>query len=235
MQTAENRYVDAWNNSYGRSENFLFVASDEVIRFVARYLRRRVDVNDVRDVCPGAGGSRVLDVGCGIGRNILFGSQMGLSMYGNDLSSAAVAKAVEWLSPQLGADIAGRIVASDIRAMPWEKAFFDHAMSDSVLDSMPFEVAQEGVAEVARLVRPGGYFYCSLISGDESGRPADFCGEVLVDGVHEKDTIQSYFDQTKIRRLLEPLFEILDCSLTQVHNPLKGTHHGRWHVVTRRR
>lgn len=233
--TAEQLCTQAWDNSYSRNENFLFSPGDEVIRFVARYLRRRVDVDTILDIATSAGDSRVLDVGCGIGRNILFGANMGLDMYGNDLSSTAVAKAVNWLSAQLQQDMTKKIIASDIRTLPWEKNFFDHAMSDSVLDSMSFEVAQAGVADVARVMKSGGYFYCSLISGDETGRDSNFCDEQLVDGKHEKDTIQSYFNHTKVKRLLEPIFEILDCSLTQIKNPVKNTHHGRWHVISRRR
>lgn len=233
--TTDELCVAAWDSSYGRSENFLFLPGDEVIRFVARHLRRRTDVKTIRDVAPGASGSKVLDVGCGIGRNILFGNTMGLDMYGNDLSATAVSKAVEWLSPQIGSDMSKKILSGDIRALPWEKAFFDHALCDSVLDSMPFEVAQAGVADIARVVKPGGLFYCSLISGDETGRDPEFCDEEMVSTNHEKDTIQSYFNYIKIKRLLEPFFEIIDCSLTQVKNPVKATHYGRWHVASRRR
>src|SRR4051794_9600404 len=91
--------------------------------------------------------------------------------------------------------------------------FFVHAISDSVLDSMPFEIAQQGVAQIARLVRPGGYFYCSLISGDEIDRTAEFAGEIILDTVHERGTVQSYFNHEKIARLLEVHFEIISCEL----------------------
>lgn len=231
----ERALVDAWNSSYGRCENFLFWPGDEVVRFVARYLRRRVGIDTVRDVLPGAAASRVVDIGCGVGRNLIFGTEMGLEMYGNDLSGKAVAVAQEWLKRKAGADAGQRVIEGDIRKLPWATGYFAHAMSDSVLDSMPFEVAQSGVAEIARVTAPGGYFYCSLISGDETGHPMDFCGEVVVDGTHENGTMQSYFNYDKIRRLLEPAFEIIDCSLTRVSNPVKETHRGRWHVVSRRR
>ncbi len=227
--------TQAWDDSYARRENHVFYPGDEAVRFVSRYIRRRTGLSEYRDVIAGAADSRVLDVGCGIGRTLAFGSQMGLSMYGTDLSAQAVGVARQWLRGigQTAAD--ERVLAGDIRALPWPTGFFDHAMSDSVLDSMPFQIAQAGLSEIARVVRPGGYFYCSLISGDETGKSADFCGEVIVTGVHEHDTIQSYFNKTKIRRLVEPLFEILSCALHQVRNDGNGEHHGRWHVVARRR
>jgi ubiquinone/menaquinone biosynthesis C-methylase UbiE len=224
-----------WNDSYARRENHVFYPGDEVVRFVSRHIRRRTGLDEFEDVVGGASGARVLDVGCGIGRVLVFGTQMGLSMYGSDLSTHAVEVARKWLATAGVADGAERVVSGDIRALAWTDGFFDHAISDSVLDSMPFQVAQAGVSELARVVRSGGLLYCSLISGDETGRDPNFCGEEIVTGRHEHNTIQSYFNRTKIRRLIEPLFEILSSSLHQVRSFPAGTHHGRWHVVARRR
>lgn len=228
-------FLEAWNRSYERRENYLFWPSDEGVKFFARYLRRRRGIDDIVDVLPEAKGSRMLDVGCGIGRYLTFGTQMGMEMYGNDLSVKAVEQAKTWLSQIAGPIAKDRVVQGDIRKLPWENGFFAHAMSDSVLDSMPFDVAQAGVAEIARVTRPGGYFYCSLISGDGTGRVPGFCEEVVVQEQHEQDTIQSYFNDTKVERLLGANFEILDCTLIQACSHTTGKYHGRWHVVSRRR
>jgi ubiquinone/menaquinone biosynthesis C-methylase UbiE len=225
--------VNAWNSSYERCENYLFWPSDEGVKFFARYLRRRIGVDEIVDVAPNAKGSRMLDVGCGIGRYLVFGTTMGLEMYGCDLSKKAIEQAQLVLANETAPLAKDRVMQSDIRKLKWENGFFAHAMSDSVLDSMPFDVAQEGAAEVARVTQSGGYFYCNLISGDETGRPPDFCGEVVVEHQHERETIQSYFNHTKIKTLLDPHFEILDCVLIQTHNQTKHTRHGRWHVVSR--
>lgn len=232
---SEAELTGAWNESYSRRENFLFWPSDEVIRFFARFIRRRIGANEWRDIADHAEGAKMLDVGCGIGRHVKFGLDAGLEMYGNDLSDQAIATGREWLKDELAGKQNERLVASDIRQLPWGDDFFDHAMSDSVLDSMPFEVAQQGVAEIARMLKPGGYFYCSLISGDESGRDADFCDEVVVQSQHEQDTIQSYFNDAKIKTLLEPWFEIVDCYLVRIQSHRNGTHRGRWHVVGTRK
>lgn len=227
--------TSAWNASYARRENYLFYPGDEVVRFVSRYIRRRTGLAEFEDVVPGAGGAKVLDVGCGIGRSLIFGTQMGLEMYGTDLSTHAVGIARQWLESVSVASAAERVRAADIREIPWPDSYFDHAMSDSVLDSMSFHIAQAGMSEIARVVRPGGYFYCSLISGDQTGLDPEFSGELIVTGKHENDTVQSYFNRTKIRRLIEPLFEILSSSLHQVRTFPGNSHHGRWHVVARRR
>jgi ubiquinone/menaquinone biosynthesis C-methylase UbiE len=225
-----------WDSSYGRRENFVFSPSDEVVRFFSRSLRRRVGLDEIVDEYPGANGARVVDIGCGLGRNVVFGTEMGLEMHGSDLSATAVEVARTWLARKIGSEEAcRRLVSCDIRQQPWSNKFFSHAISDSALDSMPFEVAQEGIGEIARLVQPGGLFYCNLISGDETGRDPDFNGEEVVTSLHENGTIQSYFNRVKIRRLLEPQFEIVSCKLHQISDPVLNTRSGRWHVVSRRR
>ncbi|HKY82084.1 MAG TPA: methyltransferase domain-containing protein, partial [Sphingobium sp.] len=222
-------------SSYARHENFLFWPSDEGVKFFSRYLRRRVGIDEIVDVLPGAKGSRMVDVGCGIGHYLTFGTEMGMEMDRNDISTKAIETARHYLAQKVGPVANERALQGDIQKLPWAEGFFAHAMSDSVLDSMPFEVAQVGTTEIARITRPGGYFYCTLISGDETGRDPDFCGELVVEGKHEHGTIQSYFNYVKIKRLLEPFFEIQNCSLIQVRNQASKTHHGRWHVVARRR
>lgn len=228
----ETNRKDAWEESYGRSENHVFYPSNEVVRFVARFLRRRVGLDKIVDVVDGAKGAKVLDLGCGIGRNLVFGTEMGLEMYGSDLSETAVAIARTWLSRQIGTAADDRVVAVDGIRVPWADGFFDHAISESVLDSMPFETARTVTTEIARLVRSGGYFYLDLISGDQTGKDADFDGEEIVTTRHEQDTIQSYFNRTKIDRLLGAEFEIVSCALHSIDDG--KFRHGRWHVVARR-
>jgi hypothetical protein len=94
--------------------------------------------------------------------------------------------------------------------------------------------ARRAATEVARVLRTDGFFYCDLISGDESGRSADFGGEVIVEKEHELGTIQSYFNHAKIKQLLEPHLRIIDCAIIRRTDVLTGSFKGRWHVVARR-
>jgi ubiquinone/menaquinone biosynthesis C-methylase UbiE len=235
MPNKSHDLVAEWEASYSRRENYVFWPGDETIRFVSRYLRKKTGPAEFRDVALGAAGSKVLDIGCGIGRNLVFGTQMGLDMYGSDHSATAVGVARRWLaneSPTPGVE--ERVRVADVRELPWKDLFFAHAICDSVLDSMPFEIAQHAVAEIARVLQPGGYFYCNLISGDETGRSSDYEGEVIVDSAHEKGTTQSYFSYQKILRLLDQRFTIIASELHQVTDQLNQTRFGRWHIISRR-
>jgi ubiquinone/menaquinone biosynthesis C-methylase UbiE len=227
--------VEAWDESYMRRENNVFSPSEEVVRFVARHLRRRIGLDEIVDVLPGAAGMRMLDVGCGIGRHLIYGQQMGLRMYGMDLSSEAVQVARQWLQRIQVEDVEHRAVVGDVRTLPWPDHYFDHALSDGVLDSMAFEIACAGVADLTRVLRPAGLFYCSLISGDQTGLEPGFAGERVVHDQHERGTVQSYFDEGKIVRMLDESFAIESIELVRHDDLTRQRHHGRWHVVARRR
>ncbi len=225
---------DMWEASYGRGENLVFYPSDEVVRFLARHVRKRIGFDRFLDIAPGAAGAKILDAGCGIGRNLLLGLDLGLDPYGSDHSQAAVSLAREALARRGVANPEQRAVRSDIRQLPWSDGFFDHAISEAVLDSMAFAIARPGLMEIGRVLRQGGWFYCSLISGDETGHPADFADEVVVRQRHEQDTVQSYFDQAKIARLMEGVMEVVSCWHVRHHETVGNRRHSRWHVVCRR-
>lgn len=230
-QAVSDSKKSAWEESYSRGENHVFWPCDDMVRFVSRYLRRRVGLDEVVDVLPGARRAKVIDVGCGVGRNLIFGLTMGLDMYGIELSATAADKAREWIRRSARPAKAKQVETGDIRRMPWPDAFFDHALSDSALDSMHFTVARDGVREVIRVLKPGGLFYCNLIAGDSP----KFDGESIIRTLHERNTIQSYFNRSKIDDLFSDGFDLLQCHLTREEDHIGGAISGRWHLVLKKK
>ena len=76
----------------------------------------------------------------------------------------------------------------------WKNNFFDYSISDSVLDSMPYKVAQNGIKEIHRILKPDCVFYCSFISPLGTSLGKDYDGEIIINDEFEKGTIQSYFN-----------------------------------------
>ena len=131
-----------WEESYKRRENFCFIPSDEIIKFISRYIVKRVGINEFKKVIRYEGFPKVLDACCGIGRNLIFGEQMGFSMYGFDLSSKAVETAKEFVNSSLNKSLPdSRFKVSSITSIPWPDNFFDHILCESALDSMEYEIA----------------------------------------------------------------------------------------------
>ena len=226
----------AWGSSYARGDNFLFYPNEELIRFAARYVRKQTGLTTFRPVPPFGDRPRWLDLGCGIGRHVIYGHQLGCEVYGIDLSAQAIALARDWAGRAGVADPAGRLVVGSVSQLPWGEEFFEVVVSHGVLDSMPLAVAQQAVGEGARVLnKKSGLFYCDLIAAPEALEAAGIPGEAVVTAAHEAGTIQSYFNRAKIRELLDARFETLECVLVRRRNMESGAETGRFHLVLRPR
>ncbi len=222
-----------WDKSYENRDNFIFYPHEEVIRFISKFIRKRIGLAEFRDTASDMGG-RVLDLGCGIGRHVIYSHQMGLDSYGIDLSDAAVNVALEW-GRQCGLlEVEHKIIQGDVRHLPWQDGFFRYAVSHGVLDSMPFEIARAACIELGRVMHVGGLFYCDLISGDDSQHSREFSGEEIVHTAHENGTVQSYFNLAKIQSMIQDEFEIVDCNLVRRENIMNGGYNSRYHLVLKR-
>lgn len=238
--TQENRKAE-WEKSYSRGDNFVFYPHEEVIRFISKYVRKRIGINEFQDISPPERWGqkiRLLDLGCGIGRHIKFCYEMGLDdAYGVDLSSTAVSAAHTWLFNSGLADIgtiSSRVVQGDICQLPWENGYFTHAISHGVLDSMPWDIARMSCLELARTMASGGLFYCDLISGDDSEHAREFSGEEIVRSKHEENTIQLYFNMRLIQDLILDVFSVKECKLIRTEDVFSGKYHSRYHLVLER-
>jgi SAM-dependent methyltransferase len=92
--------------------------------------------------------ARILDCGCGTGANVALLSSFGLA-FGFDLSEAGL---------RLGYEAGRRRLArATVTAAPFPSAAFDLVTSFDVLYSLQHVDEQAAVAEMYRLIRPGGY------------------------------------------------------------------------------
>ena len=107
---------------------------------------------------------RVLEVGVGTGLLALRLHEAGIPVFGLDLSAPMLAKLVE----KAGGVSPHPIVTGDAKAMPFADGAFGAAYLRWVLHLIPgWRVA---LAEMARVVRPGGVLLVSLGAFDEVGR-----------------------------------------------------------------
>jgi SAM-dependent methyltransferase len=115
-------------------------------------------------------GRRVLDIGCGNGATArLLARELECEVVGVDLGSRAIAQAVE----AGGADgLAARVgfVLGDAEELPFPDAGFDVAFSECSLCTFPDK--QRAIAEMARVVRPGGTVAIADVTADLDALPA---------------------------------------------------------------
>jgi SAM-dependent methyltransferase len=118
---------------------------------------------------------RVLDAGCGSGRNLPYFLQRGFEVYAIDSDPAAVAR-VRQLFARLAPGLpASNVQQGAVEALPWADRSFDAVVASALLHFAADE-AQFGrmVDGLWRVLAPGGLFFARLASsiGMEAALPA---------------------------------------------------------------
>jgi tellurite methyltransferase len=115
-------------------------------------------IDHVRTLAPG---SRILDLGAGIGRHALAYAEAGHKVTALDASEAATAAvAAAAFAKGLTLDT----VQATMTDLPFEPASFDHVLAWNVIYHGDESVVRRTFAEVARVTRPGGSFMATMLS-----------------------------------------------------------------------
>jgi ubiquinone/menaquinone biosynthesis C-methylase UbiE len=109
--------------------------------------------------------TKVLDAGCGGGRNLVYFLQNGHEVYGLDPNPEAV-NAVKQLSQTLSpANPLSNFSVASAENMPFEDNYFDLVISSAVLHFAKSETHFESMLQsMWRVLKPGGYFFARLAS-----------------------------------------------------------------------
>lgn len=140
---AEADMTESLNDQFGNIDIYLF---DQLLRGRVR---------------PGM---RVLDAGCGGGRNLVYLLRAGYDVCGNDADAAAIAD-VRQLAMQLAPG-----AAHDFRVETIESMSFNDASADAVMASAVLHFARNDehfaamISQLWRVLKPGGVFFARLAS-----------------------------------------------------------------------
>lgn len=112
-----------------------------------------------------ASGAKILDAGCGAGRNIVYLLREGFEVFGTDPDVRAVDAA-----RRLAARLAPRLPVENFRQEPVEAMSFPDGFADVVISSAVLHFAKDDGQFRAmldgswRVLKPGGLFFCRLAS-----------------------------------------------------------------------
>ena len=106
-------------------------------------------------------GLRILDAGCGSGRNLVYLLRSGYECYGVDIDPQAVESTRR---------LASNLPATNFRVEPVERMSFPDAFADVVLSSAVLHFARDDdhfaamIAGTWRVLKPNGLLFCRLAS-----------------------------------------------------------------------
>jgi SAM-dependent methyltransferase len=110
-------------------------------------------------------GMRILDAGCGSGRNLVYLLREGYEVYGVDSDAQAVENV-----RALARELAPALPASNFRVEAVEQMSFEDACADVVISNTVLHLAGDDaqfesmLRESWRVLKPGGLFFCRLAS-----------------------------------------------------------------------
>jgi tellurite methyltransferase len=108
---------------------------------------------------------RVLDAGCGEGRNLVFLLQHGFTCFGIDADATAIERVRRFASRLAPALPVENFQVAPVERMPWPDASMDAVIASALLhfarDAVHFTAMVE---EMWRVLAPGGLFFARLAS-----------------------------------------------------------------------
>jgi tellurite methyltransferase len=205
-------------------------------------------VVDLATRLKGGGRRRVHDLGCGLGRHLLFLAAEGLDASGSDISPAAVHECRQRLRQ---AALAAEVTLSDMTHIQADDGSLDAIIAWDVLYHGTLADMKEAMGAVHRKLAPGGYLLATFNSVQSTScqrsRQAVARGEaqelehdtfvVPGDTDSDKELPHHYTTAGELRRELLAGFQVH--SLTRYRSPkykMSGKTHQRvvWHLLARR-
>ena len=103
---------------------------------------------------------KILDLGCGTGRHVIYLSKLGFDVYGIDIAEEGIKIAREWLNGEgLSANLE---VGSIYKKLPYKDNFFDAIVSTQTIHHERIENIRKAIGEVERVLKPGGLIFMTL-------------------------------------------------------------------------
>ncbi len=105
----------------------------------------------------------ILDLGCGLGRHSILFARRGFRVTSMDLSADGVDHLKQWAGRE---HLAVQAQTADMMDLPYETDCFDCVFSFHVISHCDTLGIRRVIAEMLRVLKPGGELYCTLCSKD---------------------------------------------------------------------
>ncbi len=211
--TAHQTWDKRWQSSEGR----------------AGWLEAEPDVMTWASEARLRGGTRALDLGCGVGRHTLVLASLGFETHAVDASEAGLAH-VAAEAAAMNQKVATQ--KSLMTELPYDSASFDYLLAFNVIYHGDRTIVAQTIAEIRRVLKPGALYQGTMLSKRDTTRlggseisPGTFVAEGADDKIHP----HFYCSAAELIALFDG-FEILSL-VDRVHSRPGSWH---WHLVAER-
>jgi cyclopropane fatty-acyl-phospholipid synthase-like methyltransferase len=118
------------------------------------------DMNTVVQTLRKQRAKKILDLGSGSGRHVIYFSKKGFSVYGLDHSLSGLDMTKKWLKEE---GFHAELVAQEITDnFPWKDNFFDAVIAIQVIHHADIATIKEIISEVERVVKKNGFIFITV-------------------------------------------------------------------------
>ncbi len=159
---------------------------------------------------------RLLDLGCGAGRHVIFLAREGFQTYGTDFSSEGINSTLEWLKSE---NISAIVKQAEMSDQPFPDNYFDGIICSEVLCYNNTSGVKKTVSEIQRILKNQGIaiFITRTIDDYRYGK-----GEKIeqntykldIDVTNEKGMIMHFLDESEIIDLFKD-FKVITIEKTE--------------------
>jgi len=124
------------------------------------YTKPQEDIPRIANFFKKHGVKKVLDLGCGSGRHLVYLAKQGFKVYGIDIAPEGIRIAKQWLRKEkLKANLK---VSSVYKKLPYKASFFDSIVSTQVIHHAKIEMIRKVIKEIERILKPRGLIFVTV-------------------------------------------------------------------------
>ena len=118
------------------------------------------DMKKILKIFKRKGIKRILDLGCGSGRHLVYLAKHGFDVYGIDIAEHGIKLAKKWLRKER---LKANLKIGDIyKKLPYEDNFFDAIVSIATLHHNRIEKIRKLIKEMERILKPRGMIFITV-------------------------------------------------------------------------
>lgn len=135
-----------WDKIFKESGK-VFIKPQEDIPKIAKLFKKK----DVR---------KILDLGCGSGRHLVYLARQGFDVFGIDIARHGIKIAKDWLRKE---NLKANLKIGDIyKPLPYKNDFFDAIISTNTLHHAKIEKIRKLIKEMERILKPSGLIFVTV-------------------------------------------------------------------------
>ena len=152
---------------------------------------------------------RILDLGCGAGRHVIYLAERGFEAYGADISETGLKLTNKRLRSR---KLEAEIIKCDMKSLPYVRSCFEAVICVQTIYHQKLKEIQETISDVHRVLKRNGLFLANFHSR-RSGKYGK--GTKVEENTFkqengaEKGVLHHFIDENELRELLED-FKIVD-------------------------